>query len=155
MEITKNGLTNKISVFTNTLLHDVIGGHDFKRRELSCNIDGGTFVITVGNWSWQNSPKNGIALKSYDAGIYGKQYAACKDVQGDELCDEGLGTYQRITTTFMSAETSGGVMTITANDATKKTVSGTFDFTTLNLLDDQDSITFKGTFTDLKYIVVQ
>ena len=119
-------------------------------------VDGGTLILSVSNWDWQNPPANGILEKNYhtnedfDLG----PDTDCMDINSIIYCDGGLGTYMISNTEILSSEGMEdepfGSITITENDPEAKTVSGTFDFLVVDFFTDEKT-SFKGTFTSLNY----
>jgi len=151
MELIKDGVKHNITSFNNSLMNETQNGHSGRRMDLRCNVDGGTFVLSLSNWDWQNPPANGVLIKSYDTDESGTN-TKCKDVSGDQLCDGGLGTYLVGSTNYYSTgdNDSAGVITITKNDTQNKTVSGSFEFAATDIFTKAD-IKFSGTFSDLNY----
>jgi len=154
MEIKKNGVEYTVKTFNNTFIQEVQEGYKGRRLDLRCNVDGGTFIVSVSNWDWQNPPTNGILVKAYDtdaAAISGKN-TQCKEYPDATLCDAGLGSYflSGGNNIYMTNGAADGTITVTANDATNRRISGSFKFTTFDFF-YEDSIRFEGTFTNLTY----
>lgn len=156
MEVEKNGTSYTITDFTNTLLSQPQGGQTGRRLDLRGDVDGGTLILSIANWDWQNPPENGILEKTYDTNedFEVGPNAQCMDINGGTYCDTGLGTYLVSNSTTYTSEgiedESFGSITIIENDPSEKTVSGNFDFTVIEFF-TEEKITFKGTFSNLKY----
>ncbi len=158
--VIKAGVSFETDVTNNTLVFETsTDGNNVEGRRLDvrCNVDGGTFILTVSNVDFQNPPDDGILTK-----VYGTnddfQNSDCMDFTNATYCDGALITYLTATSEIFSSEgfelEEKGSITITANDPTKKTVSGTFDATLIkNTIDGNEKVVFSGSFTDLIYRV--
>jgi len=154
MEVIKDGVMFTATDFNNTLLEENQGGEIGRRLDLRANVDNGFLIVTISNWDWQNPPENGVLTKSYDTNVddIGPN-TDCMMTSSFTFCDGGLGTYLINNETFISEgidDEESGVITITANDATNRTVSGTFDFIVGNFITNEN-ITLSGTFSNLRY----
>lgn len=159
MTVIKDGVSFTIDATNNTLVGETQQGQDGRRLDIRCNVDGGTLIIAVSNWDFQNPPVDGIVQKVYGTNEDGVgSNSVCMDSNGFTFCDGGLVTYLVGTDSYVSEsleDPAEGTITITGNDATNKTVSGTFNvivgkFGTLT----PEEITFTGTFTDIPYRVL-
>lgn len=150
MTVLKDGQQFEVSDFDNTLLLEQSVGREARRLDLRMTVDGGTFVLTVSNWDWQNPPKDGVVLKSYDL----PWSDDCEIIDNFEYCDGGLVSYALPGSSIYSSgfgDTSG-VITISTNDPDRKTVSGTFDATVENINDEK--IKFSGEFKNVEYRIL-
>ena len=159
MIVEKDGVEFTAESFNNTLLSEQQGNEVGRRLDLRCQIDGGTFIISVANWDWQNPPENGVLEKIYDTNVDSDNNngigpnAECMDDGSFTYCDSGLVTYLVGTNTYFSDfldDEPIGQIVIESNDAANKTVSGSFDVVVGDLLGTQ-KFTFKGTFSNLNY----
>jgi len=153
MEVEKNDISFSITNFNNTLLAESQSGETGRRLDLRANVEGGTLIITVSNWDWQNPPMDGVLTKTYDTNVEIGENAACMDSNGITYCDGGLVTYLDGAVIYISEaidDEGAGRITISDVDSENKRVSGSFDVTTIDLSTDE-KITFKGTFENLNY----
>lgn len=159
MEVEKDGVAFTITEFNNTLLDAPLGGQIGRRLDLRANVDGGNLIISASNWEWQNPPTDGIITKTYDTNedFDNGPNIQCMDIDGNTFCDGGLGTYFLDSGVSYSTDElpdgSFGSITISQNDTDAKTVSGSFEFTVIELFTEEE-IKFKGTFTNLEYTVL-
>ena len=156
MTVEKDGVSFTITEFNNSLLGEQQLTEFGRRLDLRANVDGGTLVISVSNWDFQNPPEDGIITKTYDTNTdFEGTHEVCKETANASFCDGGMGTYIIGGTNYISEGFNSqpeGEIIITENDPVALTVSGTFDFEVFDLFGQGDLIHFKGTFTDLKYI---
>jgi hypothetical protein len=138
----------------NTLVEETQMGKTGRRLDLRCNTDKGLFVVTVSNWDWQNPPVNGVLCKTYDTDGVGKN-TKCLHVGNTSYCDGAMGTYIKGAKQYFtqSFDPRPGTVTITDCNTKNLTVSGSFDFMLFDMF-ETDSIDVEGTFTNLKYRVV-
>lgn len=134
--------------FNNTLFEQQFGEQMARRLDLRTNVDGGTFILSVSNMEWQNPPSDGVLEKIYYTNPFDPR-SACKDINGNEYCDEGLASYIKGAEQYYSDEVNGTI-TITSCDNVNKVVSGTYDVTIIEFF-EEDTITVSGAFTDLCY----
>ena len=156
LEVEKDGVPFTVTSFDNTLIEAVDANEIGRRLDIRGQVDGGSLIITVFNWDWQNPPEDGIIEKSYDldSGENDPNTDCFKDL-GFTYCDGGLGTYFFSTQTFFTAfadDADPAIITITKNDHENKTVSGSFEFTTRESASSRQ-FSFKGTFRNLQYKV--
>lgn len=151
MTVKMDGKAYTAADYNNTLILSEVQDYGVHRMDIRTTVNGGTLVLSFTNWEWQNPAAEGIVAKKYENDV---SKASCKTINGDELCDEMLGTFIKGNETYSSgmAETMGSI-TVTKIDATKKTVSGTYDFPVVNF--DDDTIMVSGTFTDQCYLVIK
>lgn len=154
MEVEKDGVMFSVNVFNNTLIKETQFGEDGSRLDLRCTVDGGTLILSVSHWDWQNPLVDGIVEKSYDTNTEDEgPNTVCMEGDNVKFCDGGLATYLSGSTLFSSGfiEDEGpGIITILKNDNIEKTVSGSFDIIVLNFI-TEEKVIFKGTFKNLKY----
>ena len=157
MTVVMNGVTYEQTKFNNTLLSETQAGQKGKRLDLRTTLNGGTFVVTISNWDWQNPPKAGVLSKTYDIETEG-YYTQCKDIGDINFCDGALGSYilnvmKQYMTYDAPYDSATGFIRIDKCDAANKKVSGAFDFVAEDLFEG-DTIAFHGTFKDLVYRVI-
>lgn len=153
MEIKKNDTDYTISEFNNTLLEVEQAGNMGRRLDIRFEVDGGTLILSVSNWSWQNPPEDGIVSKTYVTNSNGNisSNTACSG----GLCDGGLGTYSFNGGAYYSegiTEEGEGQITISSNDTEKKEISGSVEIIVKNFA-LEEKVAFKGTFKNLPYSV--
>lgn len=158
MTVSIDGTEFTIDDFNNSLTEEAQLGEVGRRLDLRAQVNGGTLILSVSNWDWQNPPEDGILIKNYTVNEFDPDASTseCKDFPNYSLCDGGLGTYLAGGgESYLSEgfEPSGPAeIVITENDPDERTVSGTFEFETAGFINGE-VIRFKGTFTDLKYRV--
>ncbi len=151
MTVNIDGKNYTPSGFANTLIITEKEGYGIRRLDIRTNVNGGTLVLTISNWDWQNPPTNGVVNKVYENEL---EKNSCKIVDGHELCDEMLGTFAVSNTeVYMTGVELPGNISISKVNTTNGTVSGTYNFTVEDFNDKQ--MTFSGTFTDQCYKVIK
>ncbi len=154
LEIKKDGTDYTISEFNNTLVDAEQNGQLGRRMDIRCEVGGGTLILSISNWSWQNPPEDGIISKTYATNSNG--YISTNTACSGAFCDGGLGTYNFDGGAYFSdgiTEEEEGQIIISSNDTEKKEVSGSVDIIVKNFaLDEQ--VEFKGTFKNLPYTVL-
>ena len=154
MEVEKDGISFTVTSFNNTLLEDVQADEAGRRLDIRGDVDGGTLIITVSNWNWQNPPENGVLEKIYDTDEdIDSSNTDCMEGNNFTYCDGGLGTYILGTKTYLTGVLDNAIpgnITISENDSNNRRVSGSFEFMTTDLFRTEE-ISFKGTFQNLKY----
>jgi len=154
MNVDKDGVSFTITEFSNSLIEETQIDSTGRRLDLRAEVDGGTLFVSISNWDWQNPPEDGVLEKKYDTGDDEGSNTECKETPNATYCDGGLGTYSIGSDIYMTGEEysdSEGIITISKNDPSNKTVSGSFDFTVEDFFGDS-TITFKGTFENLVYL---
>ena len=152
MECKINNVSWKAATFNNTLVQEPTAMYPGKRMDIrGTAADGTTLILTVSEPS--TTANGGIKVDTYYTGILQNlppNYVSGTPVKG------ALGTYlvalaQKF---YMSdVDATEGQIVITACDATKETVSGTFIFNVINLDDESVMTITSGTFTNLSYTV--
>lgn len=152
MECKINNVSWKAATFSNTLVEAPTAVYAGKRLDIrGTAADGMTLILTVSEPS--TTANGGIKVDTYYTNILRNlppNYVSGTPVKG------ALGTYISLQTQKFSMsdpEAMEGQIVITACDAAKKTVSGTFFFNAINF-DDESVLNFtSGTFTNLSYTV--
>ncbi|HEX8546872.1 MAG TPA: DUF6252 family protein [Cytophagaceae bacterium] len=146
LTVKKGLVSHTVTSFNNSLLFD--RSQEGRRLDIRGTVDGGTFVITVSNYDFQNPPENGIKLKTY---FEDYTQSECKDDGEISYCDGMLGTFLKDNKTYMTfADEGDGFVVISSMDTNNKKVSGSFKFTAMTI-DRTDTIPFSGTFSNLCY----
>lgn len=160
MTIELDGVAQTTTGFNNTLLFLQQNGEDGRRLDLRANIGSNMFILSASNWDFQNPPADGILSKIYETNTVNNTpiYRSCTMRPAGNLCDAGLATYTANGLTYMSGNIAGepmGSFTITQNNTTDKTVTGTFDIKVVNLIQPSSTpLHFTGSFSDLSYTVL-
>lgn len=160
MTIEVDGVTQTVTSFNNTLLSLQQAGEIGRRLDLRASIGSDMLILSASNWDLQNPPTDGLLTKIYDTNTNGTiaPNQTCLVSSGTTYCDSGLGTYMLSGTTYISEDISNeptGAITISQNNATDKTVSGTFDFKVQNILQSSSQPKhITGSFSNLSYTVL-
>lgn len=165
MTLEIDGVAQTTSNFnmTNTLTHLEEFGKPGRRMDIRATVGGSnSFILSASVWDVQNPPTGGILVKSYDTNISGNNSTGpnqvCNPESGINFCDGALGTYLQGSTSYVSENVDGeptGIVTITANDAANKTISGTFDFKVAEFGNSNaQPKRFTGSFSNLSYTVI-
>ncbi|WP_204347076.1 hypothetical protein [Psychroserpens algicola] len=157
--VIKNGVTFEGENINNTLIITSQGDQGARRLDLRCDIDGGTFILSISNWEFQNPPADGVVVKSYNTNTEMGPDTDCESINGTTYCDEALVTFligQEVFISELNDLEDIGDITITSNDASNLEVSGTFDVLLRNFnSQDEEYMTYTGTFTNVSYSVFQ
>ncbi|MBR9915646.1 MAG: hypothetical protein GYB32_12610 [Algicola sp.] len=157
--VIKDGVTFEGENFNHTLIILSDGTVEGRRMDLRCDIDGGTFILSISNWDFQNPPANGVVEKTYDTNIDIGPNTQCETIEGSTYCDEALVTFllgQEVFVSELNDNDDIGGITITNNNPSNQTVSGTFDLLLRNFNSQEETyVTYTGTFTNLNYTVFQ
>lgn len=157
--VIKNGVTFEGENINNTLIITSQGDQGARRLDLRCDIDGGTFILSISNWEFQNPPADGVIVKSYNTNTEMGPDTDCESINGTTYCDEALVTFligQEVFISELNDLEDIGDITITSNDASNLEVSGTFDVLLRNFnSQDEEYMTYTGTFTNVSYSVFQ
>ncbi len=152
LECKINNVAWKAATFNNTLVEAPTAVYPGKRLDIrGTAADGTTLVLTISEPS--TTANGGIKVDTYYTNIL--RNVPPNHVSGTPV-KAALGTYMSLITQKVSMsdpEAMEGQIVITACDAAKKTVSGTFFFNAINF-DDASVLNFtSGTFTNLSYTV--
>lgn len=154
MECKINNVSWKAATFNNTLVEKPTALYAGKRMDIrGTAADGTILMLTISEPS--TTANGGIKPDTYYTNVLRNlppNYVSGTPVKG------ALGTYMSLRTQQFSVsdlEATEGQIVITACDATKKTVSGTFFFKAVNFDDDSVLDVTSGTFTSLSYTVIQ
>lgn len=160
MTIEIDGVVQTPTSFNNTLLSLQQNGETGRRLDLRASIGSDMLIVTVANWNFQSPPTDGIITKIYDTNTNGTvgPNQSCTSLSGGTFCDSGLGTYIASGATFLSATMSSeptGTITVSANNTTDKTVSGTFNFKVKQFgQSSAQPMVVTGSFSNLLYTVL-
>jgi hypothetical protein len=130
------------------------------RLDIRVTVDTGTIIISVINRNWQNPPKNGVLIKSYDNPTVNADGPACDTINSIAYCDgysviflpggNAAAPYENIT------EGYPGFVQVSECNVSKRTVSGSFDVKMFRIFaTSSDTIYLSGTFSDLCYSVLE
>jgi hypothetical protein len=130
-----------------------------KERAISINAAAGSdlLILNVSNWGFQNPPVDGLLVKTYysifdDAG---RAKATCIQKGITAYCDSNVVTYLAGSTFYSSGFYTGApyesIIKVTANDPSKKTISGEYDSKVQS--STGTVLTLKGKFTNVSYFV--
>ncbi len=148
MECKVNNVSWKAATFQNTLVTMQTTMYSGKRLDIrGTAADGTTIILSLSEPTTSNP--GSIKLDTYHMNVLlnlPPNYQSGTPVKG------AIGTYMSTLAQklYMTDLESEGQVVITACDATKKTVSGTFSFEATNFDDENLSVT-TGTFTNLSY----
>jgi hypothetical protein len=150
MECKVNNVSWKAATYKNTLIQMSTAMFSGKRLDIrGTAADGTTIILTVSEPG--TSAAGGIKPDTYYINVFQN---LPPDYQSGTPVKGALGTYMVTSTqkVYMTdLETPAGQIVITACDATKKTVSGTFFYEATNFIDDTKVNVASGTFTNLSY----
>lgn len=150
MECKVNNVSWKAAVFQNTLTQMTTTLFTGKRLDIrGTAADGSTIILTVSEPT--TTATGGIKPDTYHVNVFQN---LPPDYQSGSPVKGAIGTYMvglppKIYMTNLDAPQ--GQIVITACDATKKTVSGTFFYEATNFIDDTNMSITTGTFTNLTY----
>ncbi|WP_460219292.1 hypothetical protein [Psychroserpens sp. MEBiC05023] len=158
--VIRDGVTYQGENINNTLIITSQNNQGVRRMDLRCDFDGGTFVLSISNWEFQNPPEDGVVEKSYNTNTEMGPDTDCETIDGITFCDEALVTYilgQEYFVSELNEEgTDIGHITISNNNSGNLTVSGTFDVLMRNFNDPNgENIEYTGSFNNLSYTVFQ
>ena len=157
--VIRDGVTFEGENINNTLIITSQNDQGARRLDLRCDFDGGTFILSISNWEFQNPPENGVVEKSYNTNTEMGPDTECETIDSITYCDEALVTYligQDVFISELNDLEDIGSITITNNDAADLEVSGTFDVLLRNFnSQDETYIEYTGSFTNVSYSVFQ
>lgn len=158
--VIRDGVTFQGENINNTLILTSQGDQEARRLDLRCDFDGGTFVLSISNWEFQNPAADGVVVKSYNTNTDIGPDTDCETINGSTYCDEALVTYLIDQDVFISELNDNdqiGTITITGNNSEAKTVTGTFNvlLSDFNGGENEVYIEHTGTFNNLSYTVFQ
>jgi hypothetical protein len=151
-----SGYTQK--AFRNLIYEETDSGSQRIRLDIRTQAHEGTFIFSIINWQWQNPPERGVLEKSYSTLGSNALDAECDSVSGRYLCDGARVTFIPDSNASYLFETTEnfytGFVEISECDVFNKTISGSFDAKLIRFFGiSNDTLTVKGTFTDLCYKV--
>lgn len=156
VQVTINGEKLNFSVESATLIR--VEEFDAKRLDISCvSADKQHRVIlTVGNYVLEG---NNIDVKTYDIAMFTQDDPSTPDIDESENdTDDGLFTYSKKlgeNNWQTGIHTVKGKIVVTANNATDKTISGTFEMDLKDIDTQASEIKFtEGKFNNVKYMVL-
>jgi len=154
LEATLNGVKTKFTVSSATLIRDK--NFNAKRMDITAiSADQKHRVIlTVANTTFEG---NGMDVKDYNIAMFLQDDPNTPDDESMNDSDDGLFTYsEKIGTNNWMTDVwiTNGKITLTANNANDKTVSGTFSMKLTDIDKKKEAINFtEGKFTNVKYLV--
>ena len=157
--LTIDGTAKSVVAASAILAFETQNDHEGRSLNITSMEGNNPLSIAVSNWDFQNPPKDGIKLKTYDNlfADQGTTGAECLSLESGAvmLCDGGLVTYMKDNQVYMSALYDGAYKSfikVTACDPSKKSISGEYD---LKVMDgDSTELTLKGKFENIVYTVV-
>lgn len=155
--VTRDGVTFQGENINNTLIRTTQNDQGARRLDLRCDFDGGTLVLSVSNWEFQNPPDEGVVEKSYNTNTDMGPDTECETIDSITFCDEALVTYLIGNDVYISELNDSdiiGDITIVSNNSQDKRITGTFDvlLRDFNGGEEEVYIEHSGTF-DVSYIV--
>jgi hypothetical protein len=139
--------------FSNRLVRSSTSAYMGKRLDISgVALNGSTITLTISDPS-SGIQGDGIKPDTYHTNVY---LNLPPDYQSGTPVKGAVGTYMQLTDQklYISDLSEGdGQIIITACDAVRKTVSGTFSFTADSMTDTGKVTIAAGTFTNLSYNV--
>nr|WP_321245582.1 hypothetical protein [uncultured Psychroserpens sp.] len=155
--VIRDGVTFQGENINNTLIRTTQNDQGARRLDLRCDFDGGTLVLSISNWEFQNPPDEGVVEKSYNTNTDMGPDTECETIDSITFCDEALVTYLIGNDVYISELNDSdiiGDITIVSNNSQDKRITGTFDvlLRDFNGGEEEVYIEHSGTF-DVSYIV--
>lgn len=156
IEATVDGTRLSFSIESAILMRDP--NFDAKRLDISCisSDKKHKMILTIGNYELSG---NGMQVKSYNIEMFTQDDPGTPDIdESEKESEDGLFGYATTlgnNNWLFGLWTVKGKIDVTANNATDKTISGTFemDLKDLETQKSEHKIT-AGRFNNLKYMVV-
>lgn len=149
--------TTKAAIFTSSELRITTTAEKERALLINASVGSDLLILSVSNWGFQNPPTDGLLIKTYYsiADDAGRSKATCLIKGITYYCDSSLVNYVSGPNFYSSVFYKGvpyeSIIKITANDATKKTISGEYDVKVQTV--GGVVLTLKGKFTNVSYIV--
>ncbi|MBO9633205.1 MAG: hypothetical protein J7578_08805 [Chitinophagaceae bacterium] len=156
VEATLNGTKLSFTVESATLLRDA--QYDAKRLDINCvsTDKKHRVILTIGNYVLEG---NGMEVKTYNIALSLVDDPATPDIdESMNETDDGLFTYSTKlgeNNWLTDVYTTLGKIVVTANNATDKTISGTFEMELKDWETQKSEFKFTaGKFSNVKYMVL-
>ncbi len=149
--------TAKTAIFTSSELRVTTTAEKERALLINATVGSDLLILSVSNWGFQNPPTDGLLIKTYYsiADDAGRSKATCLIKGTTYYCDSNLVNYVSGTkfhsSGFYTGDPYESIIKITANDPSKKTISGEYDSKVQS--STGTVLTLKGKFTNVSYFV--